>query len=85
MRNTIIQCEKIIEVLSDNEWHSNQELIFTHRFTHASQRIGEMLKDKQRWPDFDLEFGWDGKWRKYRLKRKEPVQNFIPISQTFNL
>jgi hypothetical protein len=82
MRNKITQHERVYEILSDHEWHSNQELNFTYRLTHAAQRIGEMLSDKERWPAFDLEFGWDGEWRKYRLKRSEPVQGkLIPLTQ----
>lgn len=86
MSRNFSQQKRIYEILQDYEWHTNEEFNFTHHLTHASQRIGEMLDNEKDWPGLKetLEFGWDGQWRKYRLKRPTPVQTFMPFSHNFN-
>ena len=81
MSHNFSQQMRIYEILKDGEWHSGEELVFTHHLTKFSSRIGEMLRDKKHWPDLKIEFGNEGKWRKYRIIKPQPVQQvLIPLS-----
>lgn len=81
---SLTQHERILEILSDYEWHSGEEFVFQYRLTKFASRIGEILSDKKRWPDIDIEFGWDGEWRKYRLKRKIVQAKLLDVKPNYN-
>ena len=75
----------IYEILSDHDWHSTREFVFTHHLTKASSRIGEMERKNK---DFRVERNntkingvW---WKEYKLKRQAPEQErLMPLSKIY--
>lgn len=78
------QKEKILFILGDHEWHGRSEFIYAHFLPKHDSRISELIRSGA---DIEkkMETNHQGRYEMhYRLKRKEPMQSFIPISQTFS-